>query len=153
MKKIFIVFLLTLLLTGCTSKLNQNDDKERIYLSDEYYRKGEFIDLNSKDLLDKKNDTYVLFTYNSYCNLPVSCEEIFKDFAKKYKIDFISISYEEFKKTKFHDTVEYAPSVMIIKSNNIVGYLDANSDDDLNVYQDLNEFESWMDKYIYFNKK
>jgi hypothetical protein len=142
-----------LLLTGCTNKLNQNDDKERIYLSDEYYRKGEFIDLNSKDLLDKKNDTYVLFTYNSYCNLPVSCEEIFKDFAKKYKIDFISISYEEFKKTKFHDTVEYAPSVMIIEKDNIIGYLDANSDDDLNRYQDLNEFESWMDKYIYFNKK
>ncbi len=153
MKRIFIIMLSILLLTGCTNKLNQNDDKERIYLSDEYYRKGEFIDLNSKDLLDKKNDTYVLFTYNSYCNLPVSCEEIFKDFAKKYKIDFISISYEEFKKTKFHDTVEYAPSVMIIEKDNIIGYLDANSDDDLNRYQDLNEFESWMDKYIYFNKK
>ena len=63
MKKIFIIMLSFLLLTGC--KLNQNDGKERIYLSDNYYNKGEFIGIKSNDLLDKVNDTYILFTYNS----------------------------------------------------------------------------------------
>ena len=42
---------------------------------------------------------------------------------------------------------------MIIKNNEIVAYLDANSDEDLNRYQDLEEFESWLDNYIYFSKK
>lgn len=151
MKKVFILMLLILILTSC--KLNQNDGKERIYLSDNYYNKGEFIDLKSNNLLDKVNDTYLLFTYNSYCNLPIPCEDIFKSFAKKYKIDFISISFEEFKNTEFYNTVKYAPSIMIVKDNKVVSYLDANSDKDLNKYQDLKEFESWLDNYIYFNKK
>ena len=153
MKKIFIIVLSILLLVGCTHKMNQDDDKKRIYLSDSYYNKGEFINIESKELLDKVNDTYLLFTYNSYCNLPVSCEEIFKSFAKKYKIDFLTIPIDEFKNTKFYKTVKYAPSVMIIKNDEIIAYLDAESDVDLNRYQNLEEFESWLDNYIYFNKK
>ena len=153
MKKILLIFLSILLLVGCTHKINQDDDKERIYLSDSYYNKGEFVDIKPKDLLDKVNDTYLLFTYNSYCSLPVSCEDIFKSFAKKYKIDFLTIPFEEFRNTKFYENVKYAPSVMIIKNNEIVAYLDANSDEDLNRYQDLEEFESWLDNYIYFSKK
>jgi hypothetical protein len=35
---------------------------------------------------------------------------------EKYDIDFLSMSYEEFKETKFHDTVEFAPSVIIVKN-------------------------------------
>lgn len=151
MKKVFTIFIMLLFLTSC--KLNQNDNKERIFLSNNYYNKGEFIEIKSDDLLDKVNDTYILFTYNSYCNLPISCEDIFKSFAKKYDIDFVSIPFEEFKNTKFYETVEYAPSIIIIKNDEIVDYLDANSDKDLNKYQDQKEFESWLDNYIYFTKK
>ena len=151
MKKVLIIIFSILLLTGC--KINQDDGKERMYLSDSYYNKGEFIELKSDDLSDKVNDTYLLFTYNNYCSLPIPCEDIFKSFAKKYKIDFISMPFGEFKNTEFYNTVEYAPSVLIIKDNKIVAYLDANSDKDLEKYQDLKEFELWLDKYIYFNKK
>ena len=152
-KKVFIILLSFLLLVGCNKKINQNDGIDRIYLNSEFYNKGEFVDIESSDLLDKINDTYVLFTYNSYCSLPVSCEDIFKSFAKKYKIDFLTIKFEEFKDTKFYETVEYAPSVIIIKDNEIVDYLDANSDEDLDKYQNIEEFELWMNNYIYFNKK
>ena len=63
MKRIFIILLSILLLVGCTHKMNQEDDKERIYLSNSYYSKGEFVDIKSNNLLDKVNDTYLLFTY------------------------------------------------------------------------------------------
>ena len=29
-------------------------------------------------------------------------------------------------------------------------YLDANKDEDLNKYQDVNEFSNWINKYVYF---
>jgi hypothetical protein len=150
-KKVLLIIFSILLLTSC--KINQDDGKERMYLSDNYYNNGEFIELKSDDLLDKVNDTYLLFTYNNYCSLPIPCEDIFKSFAKKYKIDFISMPFGEFKNTEFYNTVEYAPSVLIIKNNKIVAYLDANSNDDLDKYQKLKEFEKWLDKYIYFSKK
>ena len=149
MKKILIIFI-CLILTGCFFSKKQNDNKYRIYLSDKFYNKGEFNDVDNLDKLDK--DTYVLFTYNPYCNLPISCEKIFESFMKKYNIDFVSITFSEFKNTKYYETVKYAPSIIIIKNKEIIAYLDANDDKDLKKYQDIKEFENWMDKYVYFGK-
>ena len=71
---------------------------------------------------------------------------------KKYKIDFLSIPFEEFKNTNIYKTVKYAPSVILVEKGNVVAYLDAESDDDLNKYQDINEFEEWMNNYVYFSR-
>ena len=151
MKKIFII-LLCLCLTGCIFSKKQNDGKKRMYLSDRYYNIGEFVEVDSKNIkkLDKEN--YILFTYNSYCSLPIPCEKIFADFMKKYNIDFVSIPFVEFKETKYYDKIKYAPSIIIIKQGEILAYLDANSDADLDKYQKLVDFEKWLDNYVYFGK-
>lgn len=155
-KKIFIITLciITLIITGCSfnKKINQNSDIERFYLNDEYYNKGNFISIDSAKLNKMTNESYVLFTYNNYCSMSVPCEEIFEEFMKKYNIDFLSIPFEEFKNTNIYKTVKYAPSVILIEKGNIVTYLDAESDDDLNKYQDINKFEEWMNNYIYFSR-
>ena len=136
-KKITVFLIIVLLLTGC--KLNQDDGKERLYLSEKYYNSdGKYIDISSEDLLDKEDETYILFTYNNYCNLSVPCDQIFEVFMKKYKIDFLSIPYEDFKETTLHDTIEYAPSVIVIDKGEIIAYLDAESDEDLIRYTDAN---------------
>ena len=156
MKKVVVLVLclITLLTTACTSnRTNQDDDIERIYLTEKYYNKGEFKELISKDLSKLKKGTYILFTYNNYCTLSIPCDKIFEEFMKKYKIDFLSIPFEEFKNTKFYETVKYAPSAIIVNSGEIVAYLDANSDEDLAKYQDSKEFEKWLNNYIYFTKK
>ena len=49
--------------------------------------------------------------------------------------------------------MKYAPSIIIVKDKEIVSYLDANSDEDLDKYQDEEAFESYLNKYIYFNDK
>lgn len=152
MKKI-IIFLFLLLLAGCTSKPNQNDGKERIYLSNSYYNEGKYIKVTSEELKDKENESYLLFTYNSYCNFSTPVEEIFEKFMKKYKIDILSIPIDEYKNTNFYEEVKYAPTVLIVKENEIIAYLDAESDEDLNKYQDSKEFENWLNNYIYFNLK
>lgn len=150
MKKLVMVLVLSLLLCGCSKVLDQNDDVKRLYLSDKYYNKGEFI--NKTDLRDLDNDVYVIFTYNNFCNFKVSCDKIFESFMKKYNIDFIKIPFDSFKETDLYETVKYAPSIIIIDNNKIVDYLDANEDEDLDRYQDEEAFEKWMDKYIYFKK-
>jgi hypothetical protein len=60
----------------------------------------------------------------------------------------LSMSYEEFKETKFHDTVEFAPSVIIVKNWKIVDYLDSEKDKYLDMYQDVEKFGQWIKKYI-----
>lgn len=152
MKKILIVLLISLTLTGCFFSKKQNDNKIRFYLSDKYYHIGEFVKVDNKSLEKLNKENFILFTYNPYCNLPISCEKIFEEFMKKYNIDFISIPFFDFKETSYYDNVKYAPSVMIIKEGEVIDYLDANDDKDLQKYQDEKEFEKWLDNYVYFGK-
>ncbi len=148
---LIIICILSLSLYGCSNKINQNDGIKRFYLTEKYYNKGEFITTN--DLNNVKNESYILFVYNNYCNLPIPCEDIFKEFMAKYQIDFLSMPFEKFKDTSFYENVQYAPSIIIVKEGQIVSFLDANKDDDLEKYQNVNEFEKWLNNYVYFTKK
>ena len=127
----------------------QNNISYPIYLENKYYNNHTFIKVNSEELSKLKKENYILFTYNNYCTLPISCESIFEEFMKQYNIAFLSIPFEEFKNTYIYRKVKYAPSIIIISKGHIISYLDANSDDDLNKYQDVTEFKKWIEQYIY----
>lgn len=144
MKKIYyiIICILIIFTTGC-SKTN-----EKITLYEKYYNNGEFIKVNSDELSKYDNENYILYSYNSYCAFQIPCEDIFKEFMNKYKIDLLSISFEEFKNTKYYKKIKYAPSIIIISKGKILAYLDPNSDDDLDKYQDVNKLEEWIKEYI-----
>ena len=140
-KKVYLFALLiaVIFLSACTQKF---------FLDEQYYNQGDFIEITSDDFENLDSDNYVLFTYNNYCAFSIPCDEIFKEFMEKYDIDFLSMSYEEFKETKFHDTVEFAPSVIIVKNWKIVDYLDSEKDKYLDMYQDVEKFGQWIKKYI-----
>ncbi len=128
---------------GCTKKI------EKFYLADKYYNVGEYITVNSDELEQIKNDSMIIYTYNNYCNLPIHCETIFKEFMEENKIDFISIPYDEFKKTSFNKEISYAPSVLIVNQGKIVDYLKADSDNDYDKYQKVDVFKEWLEEYVY----
>ena len=136
------------LLTGCIF-----NKQEKFYLNDKYYNKGEYIKLNSSELENIKKDSMIIYTYNNYCNLPIHCENIFKEFMVKYHIDFISIPFAEFKKTALYSDVSFAPSIVIIENGKVIDYLKADSNDDYDKYQKVDVFEEWLGKYIYFMRK
>ena len=79
--------------------------------------------------------------------------DLIEEVMKKYNISIYSMPYELMKQTFIHDKVTYAPSIIIINKGNIVTFLDPEKDDDLNKYQDANEFEKWLGEYIYLNKE
>ena len=139
MKRV-LIFLSLILLLGCTKKI------DKFYLDDKYYGKSEFIKIDSNNIPE---GNYVIYTYNSFCAFPIHCETIFKEFMDKNNVSFYSMPFEELKKTKFHDKVIYGPSILIIKDNELIAYLDAESDDDIPKYQDVEAFTNWITTYIY----
>lgn len=149
MKKILILLTILIIITGC-----KNSNK-KIYLDDEYYDNGSYIEITKEKLDELQNNksSYLVFTYNSYCTFKVPCDNIFEEVMKKYNISIYSMPYELMKQTFIHDKVTYAPSIIIINKGNIVTFLDPEKDDDLNKYQDANEFEKWLGEYIYLNKE
>jgi len=144
-KKVLIVLLVLLSLTGCTLF---KGDTNKITLENKYYSDGKFITVTKKDISKLNNENYILYVHNSFCAFKIPCETIFKKYMEKEKIDFLSINIDEFKKTNFYKKVKYAPSVIIVSKGDIIAFLDAESDDDLNRYQDVDEFTKWIDKYI-----
>lgn len=125
---------------------------DKFYLDDKYYNEGNFININSNDLNNINSNNYIVFTYNNYCNFEIPCDKIFQEFMKKYKIDILSIPYEDFKNTWLHNDVKYAPSIIIIKNKKVIKYLDAEKDEDIERYQDVNKFEQWLNEYINLSK-
>ena len=142
MKKVVLFIITLLLVTGCKEK-----QIEKFYLNNKYYNEGNYITIKNLDNLEK--DSYVLYTYNNYCTFKKPCEQVFKEYMGKYKIDFYSMPIDYFKKTSFYREVRYAPSIILVKNGKIVTYLDANKDKDLDKYQDSKKFEEWINEYIY----
>lgn len=144
MKKVVLLLLTIFLFIGCT-----NNDV--FSLSEKYYNNGDYISVSSEEISD--NESYLLYIYNNFCALPVHCENIFKEVMEKYKIDVLSMPFDNFKNTKFYKDVKYAPSIIIVKNGDIVSYLDANSDRDLEKYQNTDKFEEWLKKYVILENK
>ena len=153
MKKILtiiIVIFSIFLLTSC--KEENNGDDSKIYLDSKFYNKSEFIKVKADEFNKIEDNNYVVYVYNSFCSLAIPCENIFKETMDKYDLSFYSMGIWEMQNTYLYYTVKYAPSIIIVKDKKVIAYLDAESDEDFIRYQDSNEFESWLDKYIYLKK-
>ena len=142
---IVAILIFILLLVFGSSKNNT-----LFYLESKYYNSGNKIKMDSNEIDKISNESFILFTYNSVCGMSRPCEEVFDNVFKELKIDYISIPFDEFKKTKYYDTVKYAPSIIIIKDGEIFAYLDANEDSHLDYYQKESSFKSWLSGRIYF---
>ena len=145
MKKIIIPLLvITLLVIGC-----KKDNK--FYLEDKYYNTEErFVVIESKDLqkLMKDKESFVVFTYLPYCTFSLPCDVVFETFMNEHKMSFYSIPFDEFTNVDEFKSIKYAPSVVLVNKGKIVKYLDANSDEDYDMYQDVESFTNWITKYV-----
>ncbi|MBD9115188.1 hypothetical protein EGP95_05340 [bacterium] len=144
MKRIILLVLVILSMTGCTK------ENSKFYLNDEYYNAGKLVDIDSKELTNilKSNDSFILFTYNPYCNFKVSCENIVENFSKNNNITIFKIPFEEFKNTKLYNTIKYAPSIILVNKGKIETYLDPNKDEDSIKYQEEKALKDYIEMYI-----
>lgn len=144
MKRIILLVLVILSMTGCTK------ENSKFYLNDEYYNAGKLVDIDSKELTNilKSNDSFILFTYNPYCNFKVSCENVVENFSKNNNITIFKIPFEEFKSTKLYNTIKYAPSIILINKGKIETYLDPNKDEDSIKYQEEKALKDYIEMYI-----
>ena len=153
-RKLFIIIpiFLTLILF-IFIKIESNKNIEKFYLEDKYYESNSFIKIDSNIYNNIKKESYILFTYNNYCKFNIPCEDIFESFFKENNVVILSIPFAEFKKIDLYKKIKYAPSVIIVKNGHIVAYLDAESDNDLDKYQDVSKFREWVSNYIYLTKE
>ena len=149
-----IISLVVLIVIGISIILIYNS-KQKFYLDDVYYNKNGLKDVTAKDIdkLIKNKKSFILFTYNDFCTFSVPCDSVFEEASESLDIQILQIPYRDFKKSTIKKELKYGPSILIIKEGKVVKYLDAESDNDKELYQDVKKFISWTQKYIYTKKE
>ncbi len=142
MKKILLIIIGILLVTGCSDKI------EKFHLDKNYYGANEYIPV-TKENIETNRGNYLLFVYNNACSFGVPCEQIFEEFMKQENIAILSIPYTDFKDTYLSKEVKYAPSVIIVNDKKVITYLNASKDEDVDRYQNVEAFKKWLEEYIY----
>jgi len=149
---LIIAFILIIIIGGTIVYFCLNQ-KSKFYLTEKYYtEEGKFIEVTKEELEAIKEENYILYTYNNFCRFPIPCDSIFEEFMETYHISFLSLPFTEFKSTSFYPTVKYAPSIIIIKNKKVIAYLDADSDEDMDKYQDVEKLKEWLEEYVYLSK-
>ena len=148
-KKLLIVCIIALLLVVSLLKFLVLKDN---HLSKKYYGKHEYITVETDDIERMRNETYLLYIHYDYCIFTVPTYNVIQEMMYKYNISVLKMHYAKFSKTYLHDTVKYAPSLIIVKNGKILDFLDAESDEDLPIYQDSNKMAEWVSEYVDLTK-
>ena len=151
---ILVAGLVIFILTRPEKPIKEDYTGEKFTLDAAYYNKGEYLEKDKDEVLKLLEDkaSFLLFTHNDYCTMPIPSDTIFQKTMDKYDIDVIKLSFSEFKETPLYDTVKLAPSFILIENGEIKSYLRADKDEDYDRYQKEANFESWLNSYVNLTK-
>ena len=96
MKKILVIVLSITILCIIGFIVIKNQPAKKEYLSTKYYenKTNSFQEIDEEKIKELKEDTYLLYTFNSYCKFPIPCDSIFEQFMEEnqsYLFRMISI--------------------------------------------------------------
>lgn len=122
------------------------------YLGEKYYASGTFNEITAQEFknLIENDESFLIFVHQPFCATAYEFNKILVQFAEKYNVNFYKIEFEDMKEGELAKEVEYYPSFIIYREGEIVDFLEADADEDLDRYKDLSKFEEWLCSYVQF---
>lgn len=145
--KILIIGLIIIAVIICSLYLLK---MRKFNLEKKYYGNNTFIELSTEtyeEIIDNK-ESFVIFIYQPMCVTSNNFESVINEFMKKNNISIYKMKYSFMLETNLKDYINYYPSFAIIKNGKLVDHLDANSNEDINMFKNLNDFTNWFEKYV-----
>lgn len=145
-----IVIILVLIVVIIERNFIQKTSDFMFYLEEKYYGNSVFNEIDSNDLNDLINDkeSFAIFIHQPFCSTSYEFNKILTMFAEENKISFYKMSFDEMKKTVMYENIKYYPSFAIYNNGKLIDFLEADSNEDLNRYKDMEEFKNWFNSYI-----
>ena len=111
---------------------------------------GEFLDLTPEEYekLVAEKKSFMVFVDQGGCTTADRLRGFVKDYASSSGIRVYRIDFSDMKETSLHESVKYYPSVALVSSGTVVGFLRADSDEDSDAYNKYEAFLDWMGKYV-----
>lgn len=120
------------------------------YLEDKYYESSKITEINYDELntlIDNK-ESFAVFIYQPMCVNSANFESILLEFLKKNKVSIKKIAFSTIKDTEIGDYIKYYPSFIIYNKGEVVDYLEADKDEDILRYTEVDEFTKWFTSYV-----
>lgn len=100
-------------------------------------------------LIDEKK-SFVVFVDQNECTTADRLRGYMNDYMKEHGVMAFRIMFSEAKESSLHDFVKYYPSVAIVDKGVVKFFLRADSDEDVEPYNDYGAFRGWMDGHLLF---
>lgn len=124
-------------------------------LSEENYGTPEFIDIKKDDFskLISEKKSFLLFIDQTACITADGLRDIAVRLSEEKSLKIYHIMWQEARDTTLHEKIRYYPSFAVIREGNLVDWLDADSDEDIDRYKEYHSLLSWLDSYILWKDK
>ena len=153
MKKSIRLLFLLLALTLCVACKKEKPEPvkiEPIDLKEDFYKESKMneIELDELKKLIEDKESFIAYVYLPGCSSCAAFKVVLEEFQKDNTLSFYSTQIKYAKETVIGEKVKYAPSFVVFKEGELVGYLDAESDKDKPYYESASAFKEWLTKYI-----
>ena len=121
-------------------------------LEDEYYGTSEEIAMTKDDYesLIKKEKSFVVLVDKPGCATTQTMRGYMSNFPGDMQFKYYHLYWDEAKETSLHEKVKYTPSVALIHNGKVIAFLDADSKEDADRYNDAAALQDWIREYIKF---
>lgn len=154
MKKKVIISLATLFILAAIITiiiiLTTTKNEKPFYLESNYYGVNSITEIEVDELnglIDNK-ESFAVFVYQPMCVTSSDFESVLKNFLEEEKISIYKIAFSKIKDTKIGESIKYYPSFIIYNKGEMVDFLEANKDEDVDYYTSKKGFEGWFTKYV-----
>lgn len=140
MKRLGLIILIVLLLSGCCTRKNSS-------LSLECYQSGEgLIEIDQKKLkdLEQEKKSFALFIYMPHCTTSALFKEVLTTFLAEEQLSFYAITGSALGDCEVNECIQYYPTIAIYQDGHVVSYLKADSETDLPYYEESESFREWF---------
>ena len=111
---------------------------------------GEYMELTKDDYasLVEAKKSFVVFVDQDGCTTADRLRGYVQDWATETGVKVYRMMFSEVKESSLHEYIKYYPSVVLVDKGKVRMYLRADSDDDAKMYNDYNEFETWIKRWV-----
>jgi len=106
------------------------------------------IDEDEYEKMINDGKSFVVFVDQGGCTTADRLREYAEQYSNAKKFRFFRMWFIEAKQGGLGEYVKYYPSVAVVSRGRVIAWLRADSDEDAPVYNNYEDFEEWMGKYI-----
>lgn len=132
----------------------EEQDSSRFYLDSSEYAKSEIVELDAaqyQELIDDQK-SFVLIARNETCPVEAPLSTTVEQFQNDHNLNIYSLKADKYKETGLSKGIPYLPTAIIYQNGEVVSYLRADSDEDLQYYKTPESFQNWLEQYIYLEE-